>query len=176
MDTPDPSPTPPSPPDKRHLEITQNDVATCFRPWAAPTPASPSDPAAPRPPDEDPLDPIFTDDTLHALVAALPAATADTPASKLRRKVAAMHLLRSLDAQQPVEAALATQAVIFHYAAKAALRRAAAPDQFSDIIGREMASAAKASSQFSRLLHELAWKQKQVPNMVPPRSKPRWRR
>ncbi len=174
MATPDP--TPPEPPDTGHLEITQDDVALSFRPFVAPDPNSPPDPTTPRPPDEDPLDPVFTDDTLHSLVHALATAGTDTADEKLRRKVASMHLLRSLDAQQPVEAALATQAVLFHYASVAALRRAAVPDQFSDILSREIASAAKASTLFSRLLHELAWKQTPMPYAFPARSKPRWRR
>ena len=171
-----PAPTPPQPPDTDHLEVTQDDVALSFRPFVAPDPNAPPDPTIPRPPDEDPLDPIFTDDTLHSLVHALATAGTDTADEKLRRKVASMHLLRSLDAQQPVEAALATQAVLFHYATVAALRRAAVPDQFSDILSREIGSAAKASTLFSRLLHELAWKQTPMPYAFPARSKPRWRR
>lgn len=171
-----PTPTQPQPPDPDHLEVTQDDVARSFRPFVAPDPNSPPDPTIPRPPDEDPLDPIFTDDTLHSLVHALATAGTDTADEKLRRKVASMHLLRSLDAQQPVEAALATQAVLFHYATVAALRRAAVPDQFSDILSREIGSAAKASTLFGRLLHELAWKQTSMPHAFPARSKPRWRR
>ena len=171
-----PNPIPPEPPDTDRLQITQDDVARSFRHWAAPDPNAPPDPTTPRPPDEDPLDPIFTDDTLHSLVHALATAATDTGDEKLRRKVAAMHLLRSLDAQQPVEAALATQAVLFHYATVAALRRAAVPDQFSDNLSREIGSAAKASTLFSRLMHELAWKQSSTPYALPARSKPRWRR
>jgi hypothetical protein len=163
-------------PDTSYLEITAEDVAASFRPWADPKPASPSDPAAPRPPDDDPLDPLFTDDTLHSLVRALPTSATDTADDKLRRKFAAMHLLRSLDAQQPVEAALATQAVLFHYASMAALRRATRSPPASEIsAGYETASAARASTLFCRLLHELAWKQRPA-NAMPARDKPRWRR
>jgi hypothetical protein len=158
-----PTPPQPQPPDPDHLEVTQDDVALSFRPFVAPDPNAPPDPTIPRPPDEDPLDPIFTDDTLHSLVHALATAGTDTADEKLRRKVASMHLLRSLHAQQPVEAALATQAVLFHYASVAAL-------------SREIGSAAKASTLFSRLLHELAWKQTPMPYAFPARSKPRWRR
>jgi hypothetical protein len=163
------------PPGERHLEITAEDVAAAFRPWVDPNPASPSDPASPRLPDADPLDPLFLDDTLLSLVQALPAGATDPAESKLRRKFAAMHLLRSLDARQPVEAALATQAVLFHYASLAALRRATrSPPHSSMSAGYETASAARASTLFCRLLHELSWKQ-QPRNPLPARNKPRWR-
>jgi hypothetical protein len=160
-----------------HLEVTPEDVAASFRHWADPNPVSPADTTTPRPADEDPLDPIFTDDTLHALLQALPSAATDTADHKLRRKFAAIQLLRSLDAQEPVEAALATQAVLFHYASLAALRRAMRSPPSSEIsAGYETASAARASTLFCRLLHELTWKQRPMPNAMPARSKPRWRR
>ncbi len=124
-------PTPSPPPDTNHLDITAEDVAAAFRPWAAPDPASPPDPTTPRPPAEDPLDPIFTDDTLYSLIQAIPTAATDTVDHKVARKIAAIHMLRSLDAQQPVEAALAIQAVLFHYASVAALHRTAPPEQFA---------------------------------------------
>jgi hypothetical protein len=158
MDSPDldSHPSPPS------TTSTRGDIALDFRSWSPPDPAAPQNPRLPPPSNEDPLDPIFTDDTLLALVKALPAAATDNSDDKLRRKAAAMHLLRSLDAQQPVEAALANQAVLFHYAALAALRRAALPDQPANISHREIASAGRATALFCRLLHELAWKQASV--------------
>jgi hypothetical protein len=160
-----------------HLEITDEDIAASFRPWAAPGSEPPADSAVPHPIDGDPLDPIFADDALYAMVQALPTSHVDTADRKLRRKASAMHLLRSLDAQQPVEAALATQAVLFHYASLAALRRATRSPPASEVsAGFETASAARASALFCRLLHELAAKQESIPNTKPAPSKPRWRR
>ncbi len=174
---PQPNETPISPPNASHLEVTAEDIAASFRPWAAPDSETPADPAAPDPIDVDPLDPIFTDDALYAMVQAIPTFHADTAERRLRRKASAMHLLRSLDAQQPVEAALATQAVLFHFASLAALRRATRSPASSEIsAGFETASAARASALFCRLLHELAWKQEAISNTKPAPSKPRWRR
>jgi hypothetical protein len=163
------------PPGTSHLDVTDDDVAASFRPWVSPHSASPSDPMTP-PPDDDPLGSLFIDDTLHALVQALPAGATDTVDAKLRRKAAALHMLRSLDAQEPVEAALASQAVLFHYASVAALRRATRMPPFTNIMaGYETASAARASTLFCRLLHELALRQR--PASPPaPRDTPRWRR
>jgi hypothetical protein len=186
MDTPDLRPTSPPPPDASRLEVTQDDVAACFRPWSASEGNVTDDQASPAagqsasgPPDifgdEDPLDPVFTDDILHALIHALPSAATDTAQEKLRHKAAAIHLLRSLDAQQPVEAALATQAVLAHHAALAAFRRAAQPTQFSDITGRETGSAARMSTQFRFLLRELS-DRKDHPVHLPKWEHPRWRR
>jgi hypothetical protein len=149
-------------------------MALSFRPW---DPANPADPRLPPPPPEDPLDPIFTDDTLFTLIQALPAGATDPADRKLRRKVAAMHLLRSLDAQQPVEAALATLAVLFHYNAVDALRSAArSPQPTETSAGNQTARAGRASTLFCRLLNELARKQDQPPNLLPSLGKPRWRR
>jgi hypothetical protein len=64
----------------------------------------------PQQPEQDPFDTFFTDETLHAIVQALPVIATDTADDRLRRNAAAMHLLRSLDAGHPVEAAIATQA------------------------------------------------------------------
>ncbi len=187
MDASDPRPTFPPPPDTAHLEVTQDDVAACFRPWAVLEGASTNDRRSPTPDqpgasgasgmagDEDPLDPVFTDDILHALIHALPSADTDTAQEKLRHKAAAIRLLRSLDAQQPIEAALATQAVLAHHAALAAFRRAAQPGQFSDITGRETGSAARMSTQFRFLLRELS-DRKDHPVHLPKWEHPRWRR
>src|ERR1700730_7243757 len=121
----------------------QDDVAIGGRsgrtPEAAPADAppfpAPEQPAA-GPPDladaEHPFEGFFTDDMLHALVHALPSGDTDTAEEKYQHRAAAIPLLRSFDAQQPVEAALATQAVLAHHAALAAFRRAAQPAQFSD--------------------------------------------
>jgi hypothetical protein len=164
------------PPAISHLDVTDDDVAASFRPWVSPLSASPSDPTTQPPPDDDPLGSLFIDDTLHALVQALPAGATDTADAKLRRKAAALKLLRSLDAQEPIEAALASQAVLFHYASVAALRRATRMPPSSNVMaGYETASAARASNLFCRLLHELTLKQR--PASPPaPRDMPRWRR
>jgi hypothetical protein len=187
MDTPDLRPTSPPPRDTDHLEVTQDDVAACFRPWAAAEGTATHDQPSPAPEqpgasatsdmagDEDPLDPVFTDDILHALIHALPSADTDTDQEKHRHKAAAIHLLRSLDAQQPIEAALATQAVLAHHAALAAFRRAAQPGQFSDITGRETGSAARMSTVFRFLLRELS-DRKDHPVHLPKWEHPRWRR
>jgi hypothetical protein len=169
MDTPDPPPTSP-PPD--NSPVTQHDLATAFRAW---DPVAAREAKLPALPDEDPLDPIFTEDVLRALIEALPHGPTDTPADKLRRKAAAMRLLRSLDAQQPIEAALATQAVFFHHAAMAAGRRAARTDPPTETLAAyETATAARASTLFCHLVRELERKQfSQTPRVA--RSKPRWR-
>ena len=51
-----------------------------------------------------------------------------------------------------------------------------ATQQLSHITNREIGSAAPSSSLFCRLLHELAWKRRPMPNALPARNKPRWRR
>ena len=173
MNSDAPNPTPPPPPNS-HLEVTAEDLALSFRPW---DPANSADPQLPSPPPEDPLDPVFTDDTLFTLIQALPAAATDPADRKLRRKVAAMHLLRSLDAQQPVEAVLATQAVLFHYNAMDALRCAArSPQPTETSAGHQTARAGRACTLFCRLLNELAKKQDHPANLLPSLEKPRWRR
>jgi hypothetical protein len=170
MDTFGPHPTSPLPPDTS--PVTQHDLATAFRPW---DPAAAREARLPVPSDEDPLDPIFTEEVLRSLIEALPHGPTDTPTDKLRRKVAAMHLLRSLDAQQPVEAALAAQAVLFHHATMAAGRRAARTDPPTESTAAyETATAARASTLFCHLVRELERKQfSQTPRVS--RSKPRWR-
>jgi hypothetical protein len=109
--------------------------------------------------DEDPLETLFADDLLHALVQGLPSADTDSAEQKVRRKTAALYLLHSFDTQQPIEDALATQAVLAHHAALAAYRRAAREGEFSDTVGRETGSAARMSNQFRYLLRELAHRQ-----------------
>jgi hypothetical protein len=159
--------------DTSQLEITPDDVAACFRPWTgAPSPEG-------EPPDqadhEDPLPPVVAADILHSLVSSLAAGVKDTPEDKLRRKAAALHMFRRLDAQQPVEAALATHAVLAHYAAVAAFRRSGLPGQFSDITSRENGSAIRMSKEFRSLLGALESLQDQ-PSLLPARNQPRWRR
>jgi hypothetical protein len=111
----------------------------------------------PPPSEADPLDQLFADDTLQALAQAIPAERADTAEHKIRRGAAAMHLLRSLDPQHPIEVALATQAVLSHYCSVAAFRRATAYGQPADTTAREIENALRASEHFTNLLHELDW-------------------
>jgi hypothetical protein len=170
MLTPDSRPTFPPSPDTACLEASRDGSAIRGRPGATPAAAhtgdqpstAPEQPAA-GPPDladaEDSFEGFFTDDILHALVHALPSGDTDTAEEKYQHKAAAIHLLRSFDAQQPVEAALATQAVLAHHAALAAFRRAAQPAQFSDMTSRETGSAARMSTQFRFLLRELDHRQ-----------------
>ena len=148
MHTPDVSPALRPLLDTSRLEVSRDGAAPADAP-PSPVPAE----------DEDLLEGLFTDDILHALVHALPSGDTDTAEEKYQRKAAAIHLLRSFDAQQPVEAALATQAVLAHHAALAAFRRAAQPAQFSDITSRETGSAARMSTQFRFLLRELDQRQ-----------------
>src|SRR5690242_5673098 len=91
------------------------------------TPATPQDaacpastvpqpqPVAPRAPVDDQIDPLFTDDLLHALAVALPTPERQTEGQQHRRSAAAVVALRSFDARGPVEAMLAAQAVLAHH-------------------------------------------------------------
>ena len=74
---------------------------------------------------QDPLDPSFTDDLLHALAAALPSPEQETDVHKRRRQAAAMAVLRSFDAQEPAEAMLASHVVLAHQFTLECYRRAA---------------------------------------------------
>jgi hypothetical protein len=74
---------------------------------------------------DDGLDPLFTDDLLYALAGALPAPGQETDRQKKRRRAAAIVALRSFDAREPVEAMLATHAVLAHHHAMECYRRAA---------------------------------------------------
>ena len=109
----------------------------------------------PEQPQEDPFDTLFTDETLHAIVQALPVAETDTADDRLRRNAAAMHLLRSLDAGHPVEAALATQAVLSYFWCVAAFHRATTSGQHPGTAASEIDIALRSSDRFCRLLDEL---------------------
>jgi hypothetical protein len=109
----------------------------------------------PEQPEADPFDATFTDDALRALVEALPAGASDTADDKLCRKAAAMHLLRSLDAQHPIEAALATQAVLAHYWSVAAFHRATTSGHLPGTTASEIDTALRSSERFCHLLNEL---------------------
>jgi hypothetical protein len=155
-------------------DITPEDIAIALRPWDPEHPASPN---LPPPPPEDPFDPVFTDETVLAIVQGIAFDDTDSAEQKDKRKLAAMHLLRSLDAQQPVEAALATQAVLAYHAALAAYRRAArSPQATAASAGQDTAHAARMSTIFCKLLHELRDKQQSSLNQLPSKGRPRWRR
>jgi hypothetical protein len=174
-----------TPPDTAHLQITQEDRTACFRPWTAPLPHDQDANTDPQPQDPapetqatdeaDPLDPLFTDDLLHTMLHAIPSPETDTAEHKFRRKAAAMVLLRALDAQEPVEAAIAAHAVLAHHAALASFRRAAQPNQSPAFADRQSGTAAILSGAFCRLLHALEWRQNQTPLPVS-QDEPRWRR
>jgi hypothetical protein len=108
----------------------------------------------PQQPEADPFDTFFTDETLRAIVQALPVTATDTAEDRLRRNAAAMHLLRSLDAGHPVEAALATQAVLSHFWSVAAFHRAAAC-LLPGTTASEIDTALRSSDRFCQLLSEL---------------------
>ncbi len=108
----------------------------------------------PQHPKEDPFDTFFTDETLRAIVEALPVTPTDTADDRLRRNAAAMHLLRSLDAGHPVEAAIATQAVLAHFWSVAAFHRATAC-LLPGTTASEIDTALRSSDRFCQLLGEL---------------------
>jgi hypothetical protein len=108
----------------------------------------------PHQPEEDPFDTFFTDETLRVLVQALPVTSTDTADDTLRRNAAAMHLLRSLDVGHPVEAALATQAVLAHFWSIAAFHRATAC-LLPGTTASEIDTALRSSNRFCQLLNEL---------------------
>jgi hypothetical protein len=109
----------------------------------------------PQQPEQDPFDTFFTDETLHAIVQALPVIATDTADDRLRRNAAAMHLLRSLDAGHPVEAAIATQAVLSHFWSVAAFHRATSAGQLPGTTASEIDTALRSSDRFCQLLSEL---------------------
>jgi hypothetical protein len=95
--------------------------------------------------DHDALDPTFTDDLLHSLAVALPSPDQETRECKARRLAAAVVVLRSLDAQQPVEAMLATHAVLAHHFALECYRRAATSSQTAELNTSLLGTAAMLS-------------------------------
>jgi hypothetical protein len=123
---------------------------------AAPGRQSPQpDEQSPQPFADDPLDPTFTDDMLHALAAALPWPGAETPQQKDRRLTAAFSALRSFDAQAPAEAMLATHAVIAHHFAMECYRRAACSSHTASLDTKLLDTAAKLSRTMGGMLDAL---------------------
>jgi hypothetical protein len=114
-DTTDPQPS--DPPD-------QADAVRCIRA---------RDPARPRPlsalDNADLLPPLFTDDLLATMMAALPSPERETVDQRTDHVTAAIIAIRSFDAQEPIEAILAIHVVLAHHAAMACYRRAAQANQ-----------------------------------------------
>jgi hypothetical protein len=109
----------------------------------------------PQPFADDPFDPAFTDDMLHALVAALPGPGAETPQQKDRRLAAAFNALRSFDAQAPAEAMLATHAVVAHHFAMECYRRAASSSHTASLDTKLLDTAAMLSRTMGGILDSL---------------------
>jgi hypothetical protein len=134
---------PPLPPDL-------SDTAHCFR---AEHPKAVSE--AQDQDDDDHLHPLFTEDLLHAMMAALASPEQEPDQCRRRRKAAAVIALRSLDAREPVEAMLATHVVLAHHAAIRCYRRAAQDDLPPAIASRLFGNAANLSRTMTGVLRNL---------------------
>ena len=125
---------------------------------------SSDNPQSPFPPGEqDPLDPAFTDDLLHALAAALPSPDKETDERKASRRAAAVIALRSFDVQQPIDAMLATHAVLAHQFAMECYRRAATSSRTSELETRLLGTAAMLTHTLRATLHTLQGRQDDEP-------------
>jgi hypothetical protein len=129
------------------------------------SPASQPQPVAPRAPVDDQIDPLFTDDLLHGLAVALPTPERQTEGQQHRRSAAAVVALRSLDARGPVEAMLATQAVLAHHFTMECYRRAARSSQTPNLNIRLLGTAAMLSRTMGGVLHTLERRQEE-PTLV----------
>jgi len=116
-----------------------------------PQPNAPS----PQPFADNPFDPAFTDDMLHALAAALPWPAAETPQQRDRRLTAAFSALRSFDVQAPAEAMLATHAVIAHHFAMECYSRAARSSHADGLDTKLLDTAAMLSRTMGGILDSL---------------------
>jgi hypothetical protein len=112
-----------------------------------------------HPLDAAPIDPAFTDDLLQALAVALPSTEQHTDEQQQRRFAAAVAALRSFDAQQPVEAMLATHAVLAHQFAMECYRRSARSSQTANLDTRLIATAAMLSRTMNSTLQMLEQRQ-----------------
>jgi hypothetical protein len=129
---------------------------------ACPAPAGPQARAvAPHAPADNPIDPIFTDDLLHGLAVALPTPERPTEAQQHRRTAAAVAALRSFDAKDPVEAMLATHAVLAHHFTMECYRRAARSSQTPNLNTRLLGTAAVLSRTMGGTLHILEHRQEE---------------
>jgi hypothetical protein len=145
--TESPNPQPPTP-------STHVDSVSCFRA------RRPGPPRPDGPPDkEDPLPPLFTDDLLHAMVSALPAPDDETPQQMGLRIAAAVVALRSLDAQEPIEAMLATHVILASQAAHACYRHAGKPNQTPALASRYFGNATNLTRTAIGVLRALEQRQ-----------------
>ena len=120
-------------------------------------------PAENPPADQDPLDPNFTDDLLHALAVALPCPDKETDERKASRRAAAVIALRSFDVQQPIDAMLATHAVLAHQFAMECYRRAATSSRTADLDTRLLGTAAMLSHTLRATLLTMQSRQEDEP-------------
>jgi hypothetical protein len=139
-----PDATLPSPPDPPH----QPDTTRRARDPNRPNPLSALD-------DDDFLQPLFTDDLLATMMAALPSPERETVDQTTHRVTAAMIAIRSFDAQEPIEAILASHVLIAHHAAMACYRRAAQANQPPARASRLFSSAASLSRTMTSALRSL---------------------
>lgn len=121
------------------------DSVSCFR--------------AEHPEEEDPLGPLLTDDLLYTMMAALPSTEQDTEQQKNRRQAAAAIALRSFDAQEPIEAMLATHVVLAHHAGLACYRFAARDNHPPALASRLFGNAANLSRTLAGVLRNLEQRQ-----------------
>jgi hypothetical protein len=123
-------------------------------------PAQPSGAPPPAPThcetaQDDPIPPVFTDDLLRMMIAALPSIEHLTDEQRSDRVAAAMLALRAFDPKEPIEAMLATHAVLAHHAALTCYRRAAHGNQPAAIASRLFGSAATLSRTLGGMLRNL---------------------
>ena len=108
-----------------------------------------------RPAQDDSIPPVFTDDLLRMMIAALPSIEHLTDEQRSDRVAAAMLALRAFDPKEPIEAMLATHAVLAHHAALTCYRRAAHGNQPAAIASRLFGSAATLSRTLGGVLRNL---------------------
>jgi hypothetical protein len=112
------------------------------------------------PPDDGDLLPaLFTDNLLGSMMAALPSPERETIQQKTDRVTAAIIALRSFDAQEPIEAMLATHVVIAHHAALACYRLAAQDKQPPALTSRLLGNATNLSRTLTGVLRSLEQRQ-----------------
>jgi hypothetical protein len=138
----------PQPPDPPH----QPDTARRARDPDRPNPLSALD-------EGDLLHPLFTDDLLATMMSALPSPERETVDQTTQRVTAAIIAIRSFDAQEPIEAMLATHVVLAHHAAMACYRRAVQANQPPALASRLFSNAANLSRTMTGALRSLDQRQ-----------------
>ena len=93
------------------------------------------------------------------MMTALPSPERETVDQKTHRVTAAIIALRSFDAQEPIEAMLATHVVLAHHAAMACYRRAAQANQPPALASRLFGNAANLSRTMISALRSLDQRQ-----------------